>query len=159
MPVSDEGTGRQGLCGKWMPITKDYCGRGVGHPTGACRSVKAMESQRERARAADRPYNPVAAQRWRSMHRLTRYGLTPEAFDQMLVDQGYACGMCLEPFEDGQLIHIDHDHTMGCHPGAKQACARCRRGLLCLGCNLALGIIESRYAQARQYLDRARVAA
>jgi len=45
-----------------------------------------MQSQRERARAADRPYDPVVVQRWRSMHRLTRYGLTPETFDQKLAD-------------------------------------------------------------------------
>lgn len=32
------------------------------------------------------------------------------------------------------------------------------RGLLFLGCNLALGIIESKYAQARGYLDTWRLA-
>lgn len=86
MPVSDEATHHQDLCGKWMPLTQDCCGRGAGHPPGQCRSRKAMQSQRERARAADRPYDPVVVQRWRSMHRLTRYGLTPETFDQKLAD-------------------------------------------------------------------------
>jgi hypothetical protein len=86
------------------------------------------------------------------MHRLTRYGLSPETFDQMLADQGYACGMCLVPFKDGQLICIDHDHR--CCPQEKKSCGRCVRGLLCLGCNRALGVIESKYAQAHQYLKR-----
>ena len=153
MPVSEEGTRAQNLCGKWMPRLKTYCGRGAGHTT-ACRPPEFMERQRAYTRAQDRPYDPIAAKRWRSMHRLTRYGLTPATFDQMLTDQGYACGMCLEPFEDGQRIHIDHDHSLGCHPGQKQACDRCRRGLLCLHCNTALGMIETRYAQARQYLKR-----
>jgi hypothetical protein len=152
MPVNAEATGSKNLCGKWMPLTKDYCGRGAGHPEGACRSVKALESQRERARAQDRPYDPVAAQRWRSMHRLTRYGLTPEKFDQMLADQDCACAMCLEPFAADQRVNIDHDHNLGCHPGEKQACDRCRRGLLCTRCNTALGFIESRYPLAREYL-------
>ena len=156
MPVSDEATRRQNLCGKWMPLSRTYCGRGPGHG-GDCRSGEAMERQRERARAVDRPYNPIAAQRWRSMHRLTRYGLTPETFNALLADQGYACGMCLEPFAEDQSVHIDHDHNLGCHPGQKHACDRCRRGLLCLRCNTALGIIESRYTQARQYLKRWRV--
>lgn len=153
MPVGDEGTGsQQVLCGKWMPITRDYCGRGAGHPAGACRSRKAMESARAQKRAQERPYDPIAAQRWRSKHRLTRYGLTPEKFDQMLAGQGYACAMCQEPFEDGQRVHIDHDHTLGCHPGAKQACDQCRRGLLCFKCNTVLGYIELYAAMARAYL-------
>jgi hypothetical protein len=113
-----------------------------------------MESQRAQKRALDRPYDPVAAQRWRSMHRLTRYGLSPETFDQKLAEQNYACAMCLEPFEAGHRVNIDHDHSLGCHPGEKQACGACRRGLLCTRCNTALGFIEARYAQARQYLDR-----
>lgn len=112
-----------------------------------------MEKQRAKVRALERPYDPVAAQRWRSTHRLTRYGLTPETFAQLLADQGYACGMCREPFAEDQKIHIDHDHSLGCHPVEKQACDRCRRGLLCLSCNTALGFIESKYALARQYLQ------
>lgn len=56
-------------------------------------------------------------------------------------------------FKDGQRIHIDHNHNLGCHPGEKQACDRCRRGLLCLPCNIALGFIEAKYALAHQYLQ------
>lgn len=154
MSASDEATRPQNLCGKWMPRLKTYCGRGAGHTT-PCRPPEFMEWQRQKARAADRPYDLIAARRCRSTHELTRYGLTPEKFDKMLAGQGYACGMCLEPFKDGQRIHIDHDHNLGCHPGEKQACDRCRRGLLCVPCNTALGVIESRrYTQVRQYLKR-----
>ena len=73
----------------------------------------------------------------------------------MLADQGYACGMCLVPFKDGQRIHIDHDHSLGCHPGEKQACDRCRRGLLCHRCNIATGWVEACQDQVSAYVARA----
>jgi hypothetical protein len=62
-----------------------------------------------------------------------------------------ACGMCRELFAEGQLIHVDHDH--GCCPAKNRSCGNCVRGLLCHGCNIALGHIEHRYAMARAYLD------
>jgi hypothetical protein len=113
-----------------------------------------MANQREQKRALDRPYDPEAARRWKAVHNVARYGLTPETFAQKLAEQGYACEMCRKPFEEDQRICVDHDHNLGCHPGQKQACDECRRGLLCVPCNTALGHIETRYAQAQQYLDR-----
>lgn len=151
MPANDEVNRRQNLCGQWMPRAQAYCARGAGH-RGDCRTPEFMERQRERARAADRPYDPIAARRWHTAHRLTRYGLTPETFEQKLADQGYACGMCLQPFKDGQIICIDHDHS--CCPGEKKSCGRCVRGLLCRACNWALGLIEAKDRQAHQYLER-----
>jgi Recombination endonuclease VII len=72
----------------------------------------------------------------------------------MLKIQGYACGMCREPFGEGQLIHVDHDH--GCCRVKNRSCGKCVRGLLCHACNVALGHIEHRHAMARAYLDRPR---
>ncbi len=69
----------------------------------------------------------------------------------MLEAQGFACAMGGEPFEDGDQICIDHDH--GCCEDEKQSCGGCLRGLLCVSCNTALGIIERKYAIARAYLD------
>jgi hypothetical protein len=59
--------------------------------------------------------------------------------------------MCRTPFEDGQPIFIDHDHA--CCPDEKSSCGQCVRGLLCLSCNTALGVIERKYDLARAYLD------
>jgi hypothetical protein len=83
-------------------------------------------------------------------HKLKRYGLTQERFDQLLEAQGHACAMCHVRFQDGQLICIDHDHD--CCLDEKASCGECVRGLLCVSCNTALGIIESRYELAQAYL-------
>ena len=75
----------------------------------------------------------------------------------MLQAQGSACAMCGEPFDEGDRIFADHDHT--CCPKQVKAtaktCGRCVRGLLCFRCNTALGYIENYGALARQYLERA----
>lgn len=62
------------------------------------------------------------------IHRLSKYGLTKEAFDQMMLDQKNACAICLTPFTSAKFTHIDHCHTTG------QV-----RGILCFGCNTSLG--------------------
>lgn len=60
-------------------------------------------------------------------HRLTKYGLTPEAFLEILDKQGGVCRICqLTPNKRG--LFIDHDHETGNV-----------RGLLCNACNLMLG--------------------
>ena len=69
----------------------------------------------------------------------------------MLDAQQHTCGMCHDPFEKGQLIHVDHDHA--CCREKNRSCGECIRGLLCHTCNIALGHIERRYAMARAYLD------
>ncbi len=82
--------------------------------------------------------------------RIASYGLTLDHFDRLLKAQAYACGMCHEPFKEGQRIHVDHDHA--CCKDKCRSCGKCVRGLLCHVCNIALGHIEHRYALARQYL-------
>jgi hypothetical protein len=55
-----------------------------------------------------------------------------------------------EPFTEDSVICIDHDHA--CCRDEKRSCGKCIRGLLCPGCNRALGIIESKYEMAQAYL-------
>lgn len=55
-----------------------------------------------------------------------KYRLTLEDFDRMAHDQGGACAICGE-VPAGNL-HVDHDHKTGEV-----------RGLLCMGCNVAIG--------------------
>jgi hypothetical protein len=77
-------------------------------------------------------------QRWRTQsdekrerHRLRsverRYGLTPVEYDALLSAQNGVCGICGGP-QTGKNWHVDHDHETGKV-----------RGILCNGCNCALG--------------------
>jgi len=87
-----------------------------------------------------RDYSPEQKRKWLLS---TRYGLTPEAFDAMLVKQGGACAICTEALS---APRVDHCHTTGKV-----------RGLLCHACNIRLSGLEDAEFQraARAYLDKA----
>jgi Recombination endonuclease VII len=138
-------------CGKWMPRKQASCARGPNHG-GACATAEAMENHRVRRRGRMRSDPPEAIRRWKRKHRLASYGLTREDFDQLLEAQCCRCAMCATPFEEGQPIFIDHNHA--CCPTEKRSCGRCRRGLLCLRCNTALGYIERYTGLADAYLAK-----
>lgn len=64
---------------------------------------------------------------WRRRNRLKRlYGLTEEAYDEMVKSSGGKCSVCLS---DEELV-VDHDHSSGRV-----------RGILCDRCNKALGLV------------------
>jgi hypothetical protein len=151
MAASDQSTGDD-MCGKWMPRAGTTCARKPKHK-GDCRTAQALQERRQRLTARRRGQTlstPEARARWRLKHKLKRYGLTQALFDALLEAQGYACGMCRESFSDDQAIFIDHDHA--CCRDEKSSCGKCVRGLLCLGCNTALGHIERKYEIARVYI-------
>lgn len=135
-----------------MPRAKESCARRPQHQ-GECRTANAVADSR--ARKTQRRLgntDPAAPGRWRLAYKLKRYGLTRDAFADLLATQQNACAMCFAPFGEGQLMCIDHDHR--CCPEGKSSCGKCVRGLLCVSCNTALGIIEARYEMARTYLNR-----
>lgn len=74
-------------------------------------------------------------------------------YSDLLARQQGLCLMCLQPPPDTRNMSVDHDHR--CCPGEK-SCGACVRGLLCLRCNTALGIIENEDIQraAFAYLGR-----
>lgn len=150
MSASDQPT-----CGRWMPRKGTYCARGDGHPP-PCATPEAMERQRQRTAASKptRVVTPEARARWRRAHKFVRLGITEEQFNRLLEAQGYACGMCHEPFEEDQRMFADHDHA--CCPkqltATAKTCGKCIRGLLCFRCNTALGYIELYLEMATGYL-------
>ena len=88
-----------------------------------CKNAKARQWRK------DNPENTEQhLVRMRERAKERRYGITQEQFDKMLIDQDNKCGICDIEFKNTKSTHIDH-----CHSTNKV------RGLLCNGCNLALG--------------------
>ncbi len=81
----------------------------------------------------------------RAMHLKSLYGLTPEDYNRMLVEQGGHCAAC-ERTPDNEkhgVLHVDHDHTTGAV-----------RGLLCHRCNTAYGLIAENLDGLAAYAKR-----
>ncbi len=116
-----------------------------------CMTAENMASRRAYRRNHPHPESPESRKKSNRKYRISLYGLTQELFDRLLEVQEYACGMRHEPFDEGQLIDVDHDHA--CCRERNRSCGKCVRGLLCHGCKIALGHIEHRYHLARAYLD------
>lgn len=86
---------------------------------------------------------------------LGKFGLNRVKYEALLVEQGGGCAICGRPAY-GRSFHVDHDHA--CCSG-KGCCGKCIRGLLCNGCNVALGHMQddpTRLRAAADYLDGAR---
>lgn len=101
------------------------------------REYRAHPEKRERERAVNREY-------YRKYRREQRTGWSAERFANALVSQKGVCAIpgCGAPLGAGRGTQADHCHSTG-QP----------RALLCLPCNVALGIVEHRLALAwRTYI-------
>ena len=66
----------------------------------------------------------------RAFQLMKNFGLTPEAYDVMLLAQSGVCACCGRG-QGAKRLHVDHDHATG----------RVRK-LLCARCNTAIGQLE-----------------
>ena len=74
-----------------------------------------------------------------------KYGITPEEYDRLLSEQAGGCAIC-GGTNGKKPLYVDHDHITG------QV-----RGLLCHGCNVAIGHMKddaSLLRRAAVYLER-----
>lgn len=139
------------------------CGSRVDKRTTACRpcrtqaalerKVQRSPEQREEARVQRNAFNrnyyaltkPVRREsrrrsyskhrdallvKARMRHLFRLYGLTPEAFQTLLTSQEGLCALCARVLSDRRRAHVDHCHQTGRI-----------RGLLCISCNHALGML------------------
>jgi hypothetical protein len=68
--------------------------------------------------------------------RARKYGLSAEEIIAWLAIE--LCQACGNPPLEGRILHIDHDHSTGLV-----------RGMLCNGCNTALGLLQEDIARIR----------
>ena len=94
-----------------------------------------------------RPYDPVRGRR----QHLAQYGLTPEAYDALVAEQGGRCYLC---GREESPLHVDHDHETGLR--RRLLCNMCNRGLGFLGDDPDLLAAAADYV--RQYRRRSRSA-
>jgi hypothetical protein len=87
----------------------------------------------------------------------TNYRMTVARYEEILAEQGGRCAICRGEYPRdvrAKRFHVDHDHA--CCPSSK-SCGKCIRGLLCAGCNTALGNFaddRARLLRAVDYLDQ-----
>jgi len=68
-----------------------------------------------------------------------RYKMTRADYDKLLIQQDGVCAICRKPEQPNRRLCIDHDHF--CCP-TEETCGKCIRGLLCLRCNRASGLMN-----------------
>lgn len=116
-------------CKKWLPLENFTIQSN--EPSG--RSNYCRVHQREYYRK----YNTTEKRKkWMLNHRYGKYGLTEEKYNELLKKQDGKCAVCgkEEKFmSKGHIkkLAVDHDHLTGKV-----------RGLLCLHCNLILGLLK-----------------
>lgn len=83
-----------------------------------------------------------------------RHGMSRDERNAMLARQDGRCLSCHEPIgvmKDGRIAgHIDHDHS--CCARAN-GCKKCVRGILCHGCNTALGMLDESVEKMKNLID------
>lgn len=136
--------------------------KGEGRVSSKCKSCNALQSrqwreknrtrhreyQRQYARTSPKPAAWAAANQdkmkgYQRKRTLGKYGLTPETFDQMFVDQGSKCAICATDVPGGHGWHVDHCHATGRV-----------RGILCSRCNPVLSEhLEKHWLAFETYLN------
>jgi Recombination endonuclease VII len=98
-----------------------------------------------KARRMGRTPEQIAAERMRKREAsyLRKYGITLVQYEEMLRAQGGVCALCKVPGKMGKYdkLDVDHDHETGRV-----------RGLLCITCNHALGVLGDNSAALERAL-------
>lgn len=112
-------------------------GRGRRRSTcGDCRNaLRRARGESARRRAEEAP----GEARWRALK--DRYGISREQYMALSAAQGDACAMCRKPPGSVRPLVVDHCHATGAV-----------RALLCVYCNVIVGIFEGHHQAAADYL-------
>ena len=95
-------------------------------------SVRNRHGKNHQCKACNKEYRktPEGKLSRRNVHLKMNYGIDQAKYERMLAAQGGKCAICpaTEPGGKWNRWHVDHDHDTGEI-----------RGLLCNGCNIAIG--------------------
>lgn len=100
---------------------------------------KCLEYSREYARRT-RKENPDG---WKAYHLKSKYGLTPEEKEAMILAQDQKCAICKIILDDPHIDHIEEPFKL--------------RGVLCHNCNVSLGLMKDNpefLRAAADYLEK-----
>lgn len=112
-------------------------------------TTEAVAAKRAYRRAWYRASSQEKLRRRRDLERARRVGATLDQVDQMRRDQGNKCALCRRDLPSGDerlKPHTNAEHIDHCHDTGRL------RGILCGGCNTALGKLGDNF----EGLDRAR---
>jgi AraC-like DNA-binding protein len=94
--------------------------------------VKAwQQANPERLKAWREKNRDRRLEQLREIHLRNKFGLTPDEYDRIFKAQAGLCALCKSPPTPGISLHVDHDHGTGEI-----------RGLLCVRCNNAIGLLR-----------------
>lgn len=124
--------------GSVSPCAFPYVHAPVG-PRGGCATCaveRKSEDSRVRYLTVGRGVYRSRKEEMRADYFLTTYGLTMEAWQELLDAQDWRCALCERDLSVCTLrgIHVDHDHATGAIRGV--LCTRCNTGLGALGDNV-----------------------
>ena len=102
---------------------------------GACPTCDKKQGKEWRDANVDKvkkyrkKYNKDNADKMAEYHLKTKYGITLDDYDTMLITQGGGCAICgTNDTGSRARLSVDHDHATGAV-----------RGLLCQPCNIGIG--------------------
>lgn len=115
-------------------------------PDGLKTQCKECANKRGRLHYATSPERSRKQKEHARRKNLQQYGLTVEAYEQLLKDQNYCCAICKSVNSNGSRLSVDH-----CHKSGEL------RALTCNKCNVMLGMAQDNPAILRagaDYLER-----
>jgi Recombination endonuclease VII len=145
----------KGFCGSCYDrylktINAAYKARQAKNVTGWLRKNPDARRRLNAARRVRELNDPLRYQKKRAASLKSKYGLSLEAYNALLIRQNGGCAICYRR-PGVKPLHVDHDHATGVV-----------RGLLCHQCNWYLGTIDSDPAiltRIAMYRDRKEVLA
>ncbi len=112
------------------------------------RWLTTPEGKRRNTAHTKKYYEKKGGSKFRAERNLFRlYGVTPEQFDRLYVEQEGRCAICgKHQSEFKRALDVDHDHK-----------TKVIRGLLCSNCNIAIGKLKDNpvfLRKAADYLEK-----